>query len=362
MLMRGSLNPKYTKRILSAVILVAILLGLGIFVSRQASSLNLSSGDILKIFASNPFELPKECLDEDKDGNKRWSCFRHYFETLTNKVSASAAMSEAIKLKYQRTTSECHLFAHYIGAANLEKHNFDMGKAFSSCTSGCNDGCFHGVMERAIRNESDPYSIIPRIKNVCDSLVTNTGGKGTNVAVKYRCVHGTGHGLAAHNYLPIQDAVSACNAFGPDYWVDVCIGGLLMENVSEYRDLDLGEDNLRKILPQICVPFESLGSAKEAESSDIDLASEPEGQKQVYKIPQIQYTEPTKILDKCVAQIALGLLDYTGYNIERTKELCEELQRQDHISICRRHIPFWVESQKPSNIDAIKLFENHGAF
>ena len=35
------------------------------------------------------------------------------------------------------------------------------------------------------------------------------------------------------------------------------------------------------------------GTDKEPESNDIDLVSEVEGQKQVYKIPQIQYTEPT---------------------------------------------------------------------
>ena len=35
------------------------------------------------------------------------------------------------------------------------------------------------------------------------------------------------------------------------------------------------------------------GADGESEDNDIDLVSEPEGQKQVYKIPQIQYTEPT---------------------------------------------------------------------
>ena len=274
----------------------------------------------LKIFAAGPLEPSQECLDKP-DGYKKWSCFRPYFETLTNEVSASASMAEAIKFEEQRIVSDCHLFAHYVGETNLEKYNFNMGKAFSSCTPGCLNGCFHGVMERYIRYETEPDNVISKIKNMCDSV-------GTDWAQKRRCFHGVGHGLLAHNYLPLLDALGACKTLGSDRlddWGIACIGGLLMENMDQYLELDLDEDNFRKIIPEICAPFESM---------ELELRI-------------------------CIEQIALGALYYTGYNIEHSEKLCEELIQQKYIDLCREDLRTVILIEKPSNIDIWKFFENH---
>lgn len=323
MLLQGNFKPKHIKHILRLAFLVAVLaavfLELGVIGFGQVNFLNTASIYSVK----GLLEPPQECLDKTKDGYS-WSCFRPYFETLTNEVSTSAAMGEAIRLKVQRATSECHLFAHFIGEAAFEKHNFDMGKAFSSCTSGCNDGCFHGVMDRYIRNEADLSNLASKIKNVCDSL-------GTHPGQKHRCIHGVGHGLFAHDYLSLKDAVNACAALGSSENENevTCMGGLLMENMTQYIYLDITEDHLREILPGVCAPIESLA---------------PEH------------------MDNCMYNIALGLMDYTGYNIERTEELCEELQQQEYVNMCKNNIATVIWTEKPSNIDSQKFFGSRRGF
>ena len=268
-----------------------------------------------KVFVDNLFEPPQECLDKTTDGYK-WTCFRSYFEKITTEVSASAAIAEAIKLKAQRIVNECHLFAHFTGEINLEKYNFDVGKAFSTCTTGCNNGCFHGVLQRYIQSKVDLPDMASRIKNICDSL-------GTDLNAQFTCFHGVGHGLVAHNDLPLQNAIKECETFRDVGGEDICIGGIFMENMVQYIYLELPEDQLKEILPEICASIESTN------------------QFQMYS---------------CMYNITLGLMDYTGYDIERTKKLCEGLQEQEKISECKELIPTVVMTQAPSNINFPNFF------
>lgn len=321
MLLRKIFNLKYTKRILVmflATILMVIVLETGILIPGQAPVLNLASVDILKISAPDPLEPPQECLAQPADGyNASWACFRPYFERITNEVSVNAAMAEARRFKAQKMVSDCHLFAHSIGETALEKYDYDIGKSFSSCTSGCINGCFHGVMERYLRNEADLSNLSPKIKNVCDVL-------GTDPLSKFRCIHGVGHGLFAHDYLPLQDAVNVCDAFESDQWTDFCIGGLTMENMDQYLLLDLDEDHLRRIIPEICAQIESVE-------------------------PGIMYP--------CIFHVSLGLLYYTGYDIERSGKLCEELIQQKYIDLCKEFFRVLIPTQAPSNIDIEKFLK-----
>ena len=136
---------------------------------------------------------------------------------------------------------------------------------------------------------------------------------------KPNCIHGLGHGLLAHNYLPLADAINACRTLDDPFWAHVCLGGLMMEHVDQYLSLNLAESDLKKILPKICTPIES--------------------------------TRDLENMKICLGQISLGLLHYTGYDIERSEELCEELTKQEHINDCKNWIPDAIISQEPSNID-----------
>jgi len=295
-----------SKPLLSFVLIVAIILVIFFGIGFLTKS---------KFFVTSLFEPPQQCLDQS-DGYKKWSCFRPYFEKITNEVSASAAMAEAIKLEVQRVVSDCHLFGHFAGETTLEKHNFDMGKAFSSCGEGCLNGCFHGVMERYLRDETDLSNLPLQLKNICDDL-------GDSYGEKRRCVHGVGHGLSAHNYLSPINAANTCKIFGSD-WEPYCIGGLLMEHVNQYLAWNLDEKGFQEIIPKICTSFEH------SENSE------------------------TNLIPNCIQMLSLGLLYYSGYDLERSKELCEELPQQKNIDQCRHDMEIMTLEEIPSNID----FEN----
>jgi len=252
-----------------------------------------------------PLEPPQECLSQP-DGYKKWTCFKSYFETFTEKFSAGAAMIEAMKLRSEGVISSCHILGHRIGTANLEKHNFDTGKAFSSCIRGCADGCFHGVLERYIRNDADPYNALAKITGICDSV-------GIDMVKKRQCIHGVGHGLRAHNYLSVQESINACDAFESeetDFWVNTCIGAVVMENTNQYLIQDLDEERFRDVIPEMCE-----------------------------QIPEFMIRD-------CIGSVALGILYYTGYDLPRSEGLCEELPNQQYVDMCKEDQILKVETEE----------------
>ena len=123
------------------------------------------------------------------------------------------------------------------------------------------------------------------------------------ILLKSQCAHGIGHGLVAHNFLPIADALAACK--GIDYgWR--CNGGVVMEYMEQYLSLD--ESKLKEVLPQICVPFSKL--------------DDPGGMRE------------------CANNIGVALMWYTKHDLQRSKKLCEELEKPEHMRICKNSTEF----------------------
>jgi len=50
--------------------------------------------------------------------------------------------------------------------ANLKKKDFSVGKAFSTCSLGCIEGCYHGVMESLISHDDDKEVTIGKIYQI----------------------------------------------------------------------------------------------------------------------------------------------------------------------------------------------------
>jgi len=248
-----------------------------------------------------------DCISQ-LDGYKKWDCMSPYFEKLVYEESVIEAMKEAIEFKEERVVADCHLFGHLIGETGLEKNNFDVGKTFSSCVHGCSDGCFHGVMERYLRNEIDPYNVVSNIQNICDSV-------GTDWVLKRQCFHGVGHGLLAHGYLSFQEAIDTCQIFDLE-WILQCMGGVVMENMDQYLRLDLNEDDFRKVIPKIC--------------------------------EQVESTDPFS--QDCFNATALGFLYYTGYDLRRSESLCEELSNFEHVQTCKYYVIRNMLDERPSNL------------
>jgi len=237
-------------------------------------------------------KVPNKCLSKTNEYEK-WICLKPYFRALTMEVSASYAIKEAKKLKHEKIIDDCHLLSHFVGEASLEKHNFDAGKAFSSCEFGCIEGCYHGVMEGYLRYETDPRAVIPKVKNLCDNIDSPDSSTKEKL-LRRQCLHGIGHGLLAHDYLSMSEAVKTCRSFNDEYSEQTCLGGAMMEYMEQY--LGVEENYLVKILPGICAPVEKLND---------------------------QFA-----LNTCIANIGVGLMFYTKHDLVRSKKMCEELQKQ----------------------------------
>lgn len=281
------MNPLHKPQIILVLILLVIVVGEGslLFVSFT------SKGGL-----PSP---PKACFAKSNEYDK-WVCFAPYFQALAKKVSAVYAMNEAKRFKNERIIDDCHLTAHYIGEASLEKENFDVGKAFSSCEFGCIEGCFHGVMERYIRYTGDPSRILAKINNVCDTVgVSESFAKAS--LLRNQCAHGIGHGLVAHGFLPVVDAVQACRSLEGVLYQERCLGGVAMEHVEQY--LGLKENHLMEVLPEICAPFYQL----------------PDG-----------YPEYA-----CLSNIGVGLMFYTKHDLQLSGRMCEVLQKPEYITVCK---------------------------
>jgi len=214
-------------------------------------------------------------------------CLRSYFQELTITDSATVAFSEAKRLNDQGVIDDCHLAAHFIGEASYEKFSGDTGKAFALCPLGCIQGCQHGVMEAYVASLEDSSLEISAIANVCDSVSTDT-------LLREQCVHGVGHGILQYAG-DIELAFALCDEFNKSDSREECLGGVLMENVDQH--LLLSESELKKVLPDLC----------EAARKNRNL------------------------LQTCLETIGEGLMFYTGHDLDRSKQLCRVLPKQDWL-------------------------------
>jgi hypothetical protein len=183
------------------------------------------------------------------------------------------------------------LAAHFIGEANFEKKQ-DPGKAFSSCSPGCIEGCYHGVMEAYLKKAGNSKDILSRIPELCDSVSNNN-------VLERQCLHGAGHGILRHQPEALLNAVGLCSYFKTQFAKDTCIGGVLMEYVDTY--LTSSEEELIKQLPELCKAL--------IENKD------------------------KKLIKRCFKAVGEGLMFYTGHNLEKSKLLCSRLEA-NYLEIC----------------------------
>lgn len=229
-------------------------------------------------------KVPQHCLVLGESA-ERLKCLKPYFEEMVFRKNALAATDKARELQIKDTIDDCHLAAHFIGNAQYRKHADTLGTAFATCSTVCNEGCYHGVMEAYISDAKDINSIISDMPVICEKLSHDN-------RLKRQCVHGIGHGLLRHNSQSVESALSMCEGLGDDS--SVCEGGVLMENMNNY--LLLGEDALGKKLPQIC--------------------------------SEVEKTQDNSVSKKCYQAIGEGLMFYTGHNLEKSIEFCRELPLQ----------------------------------
>ena len=232
------------------------------------------------------------CLATE-DPHRRTASFGSYFQSLTKLRSAEIAIARAQELKHQGALDDCHIIAHYVGEANLDKHDSDLGKALATCPTGCLHGCIHGAVQTYVSRKDSFESFIAELDHVCDVVQHDA-------RLQRQCIHGVGHGFLTGNFLPLGAALAACRKFGTKH-EETCLGGVFMENMRQY--VELSPDELTKAIPDICRDAVSTNDATH-----------------------------TRL---CVDSIGEGLMFHTGHDLRRSLESCDRVAHA-HRDVCKR--------------------------
>jgi hypothetical protein len=253
-----------------------------------------------------PVPAPEECLRVEESW-ERTMCLLPWFRELTDERSARYAVCRAARMQADGTIDDCHLVAHAIGEANLERYDQDPGRAFATCGTACIEGCRHGVMEAFIGAlPSDVEVITAKVAGVCDDIMRTD---------RYACIHGLGHGLRHLGFLSLADAIAVCENAGDVEFAAICIGGVLMEQVDIFLPMML--EGLGDVLPQICS----------------ELEDDPR-------------------LHDCAMAIGEGLMFRTGHDLSRSHDLCLRLADPELIADCQHGADTEADVHAGSDDDA----------
>jgi hypothetical protein len=217
---------------------------------------------------------------------ERSACLVPYFALLTQYDETPHVLTHAMDLQKRGVIDDCHVIAHTVGAANLKKYDGDSGAALATCSMGCIEGCYHGVMEAYVAEGGEDITQNNYL-TICDSVSKD--------ALLFRqCLHGVGHGLLRHSEGALQSAVSACARFPTEYARITCMGGVFMQNIQNATYGD--EANVIENLTKACTPI----------------------------------AQDTTLYPICTEAIGTGIMFYTGHDLERTKTLCTRLDPTLH--------------------------------
>jgi hypothetical protein len=193
----------------------------------------------------------------------------------------------------QGVLSDCHLIAHFVGKANLEKYGFDLGQALSTCSTDCIQGCIHGAVQTYVSQKDSFEEFIAELDTVCEVVSGDAW-------LRRQCVHGVGHGFLTGGFLPLAQAIDACHDFQGEE-VQTCLDGLFMEYMQQF--LFLSEEELKREIPGIC--------------SEVILMNEE------------TYTR------LCYSSIGEGLMFYTTHDLRKSLHLCDLLTRESR-NLCKK--------------------------
>jgi hypothetical protein len=187
-------------------------------------------------------EMMLEACQVHGETYEKTICLEPYFAEITKKESATAAVARAQEMAHQGEISDCHLIAHFVGEANLEKHGNDLAQTLATCSEDCIQGCIHGAVQTYVSQKDSFEAFIAELDTLCD-------GVSEDPLLRRQCVHGVGHGFLTGGFLPLDQAIAACGRFqGKE--INTCLGGLFMEHMQGY--LHLSESELTAEIPSIC--------------------------------------------------------------------------------------------------------------
>lgn len=178
----------------------------------------------------------KKCVTA---GESTGACLEALFQPFfaAHTTAEALALLQCYEDKDDALRAQCHPIAHAIGRETfIAKGTVDA--AFAACDQTCHSGCYHGVMERFLRGDSNGghisiTEIQAKAAKACDPSQP--------YRIRFQCLHGLGHALMYYTDYALVQSLTICDAT-PDTWSQrSCYGGVFMENIvsatPEMRDL-----------------------------------------------------------------------------------------------------------------------------
>ena len=113
-----------------------------------------------------------------------------------------------------------HSIGHLLGDVAYERHG---NKAFGMCDLIFNFGCYHGVVDSAVRKHGVDTSIVLDLYQACEGSMDNTAP----------CIHPLGHASAIVSNYSLPEAFALCDRLFPDEHIATdCWDGVMMEYIN----------------------------------------------------------------------------------------------------------------------------------
>jgi len=187
-------------------------------------SFNLSSGNLKE----HILQGMKTCIKKNNN-----SCYFNLAADLSSAYKTEDIIDALAPLEDVREVfARCHELTHYI-ARNDYKDTKSISDSYSTCTSVCWGGCYHGVMEQYFDEKdiplytSDTSKISREIVNAC--------GKQEDHKISreyFECLHGIGHAMMFITNEDLPYSLSLCDNLKENQDREACYGGAFMESSS----------------------------------------------------------------------------------------------------------------------------------
>jgi hypothetical protein len=168
-----------------------------------------------------------QCLDE---------IFKLYM--VDHSTTQALALLQCYEDNDTNLNVSCHPISHAIGR-NTYVIDKTIDKAFSDCNQTCHSGCYHGVMERFLRGDSDSdvHLSFPELKAKAATACPDT----LDSLHRFQCLHGLGHAVLYYSNYDLEGSLAISDGLGSPWAMSSCNGGIFMENLvaadKEKRDV-----------------------------------------------------------------------------------------------------------------------------
>jgi len=349
-----------------------------------------------KIASGNPSATDYTLKCTSKPPAQKQSCWDQAVDEILKTQTLDQAF-EFVEVLFQQENdfvTDCHHYVHKLGEKAYEMFSRNQTFTFTSKTSYCGYGFFHGFMEKLILAKTP----VEQAKKFCTSLSKQTDKDPFNTLSA--CLHGFGHGLVEDSPHPIlwgkpdliiEPGLKLCRqiASGADELFS-CSSGVFngLESLMTNKKYNLSHDSgdpfsICKIQPDEfkrgCYT-QMVVAAMVVTGSDFDKASD-----YIQKIPEFDYAReammalfmekannkitsdreniqqchrlPSKFVTACIEALAEGYLKYGPPEREYQKALalCSDdqlktVQKTGCFDRILSILPIWYPKEKAEQI------------